>query len=96
MIFYGIGEAARFFASFNDGDVFSIAQFLSTSVTQNGALNKGVAYKIHVPVGADGAYIEKLSPFPKQREFLLDKGQKYRLISRKNNVIELEVVINEQ
>lgn len=83
------------FAGLSKGDEFVIHSFFSTSATPKGALNKGILCKIHIPAGAEGAYIEQLSSFPNQREFLLDKGQKYRVLSRKDDLIELEVVINE-
>lgn len=89
-------DSTDIFAGLSEGDEFIIRSFFSTSATQKGALNKGILCKIHIPQGAVGAYIEKLSSFPNQREFLLDKGQKYRVLSRKDNLIELEVVINEQ
>lgn len=88
-------DSADIFAGLSEGDEFIVHSFFSTSATPNGAFNKGALCKIHVPAGADGAYIEGLSSFPSQREFLLDKGQKYRVLSHKDNAIELEVVINE-
>ena len=48
---------------------------------------------IRVPKGACGAYIETLSAYPKQREFLLDKCCAYKVISVENNAVELEVLI---
>ncbi|MBR6760921.1 MAG: hypothetical protein IKM30_02680 [Oscillospiraceae bacterium] len=39
-----------------------------------------------------GAYIESLSFFPKQREFLLDKNCAYRVVSSGEDFIELEVM----
>ena len=89
-------DCTDIFAGLSEGDEFLIHSFFSTSATPKGALNKGILCKIHVPAGTDGAYIEQLSSFPNQREFLLDKRQKYRVLSRKDNIIELEVVINEQ
>ncbi|MDE7389512.1 MAG: minor capsid protein [Lachnospiraceae bacterium] len=74
------------------GDTFEPKQFFSTSVTQSGALNKKCKIKILVPKGSNGAYIEKLSKYPKQREFLLDKDCKYRVKYNKNNKVILEVL----
>lgn len=49
-------------------------RFLSTSVTQTGALGKKPNVAIIVPSGHTGGYVEKLSNYPKQREFLLPQG----------------------
>ena len=74
------------------GDAFSPGQFFSTSVV--GARSFETAYKIVVYVknGSGAAYIESISHFPKQRDLLIDKDCYYRVISRKENVIELEVL----
>ena len=75
------------------GTVFSLDQFASTSVIKTRALDRKYIMVIRVPEGSTGAYIEKISAFPKQREFLLDKDCKYRLNGRRDNVIYLEVVL---
>ncbi|MBP1572701.1 MAG: hypothetical protein J6A55_02715 [Oscillospiraceae bacterium] len=74
------------------GDVLVPYQFLSTSVTRSGALKGYFEMTIRVKPGTTGAYVESLSHFPKQREFLLDKGCAYRVISIEENSIELEVM----
>ena len=76
-----------------EGTLFDFEQFTSTSVIRSKALNRNYMYIIHVPVGACGAYIEGISAFPKQREFLLDLSCKYRLIKRTGNTVEMEVVL---
>ncbi len=48
---------------------------------------------IHVPQGAQAAYIERLSRYKKQRELLINKDTLYKVISRNGRLIELEVVI---
>lgn len=81
------------FADFNVGDIFIPKQFLSASVTKSGALSGSYKMKIHVKKGAKGAYIESLSKYPRQREFLLDKNCAYRILAKSDNAIELEVII---
>lgn len=73
------------------GAIISFGQFISTYVIKTKALCKRYKMVIRVPKGAKGAYIESLSVFPKQREFLLDKDCYYKLLSIKGENIELEV-----
>ena len=81
------------FTDFNVGDIFIPKQFLSASVTKSGALSGNYKMKIHVKKGAKGAYIESLSKYPRQREFLLDKNCAYRILAKSDNTIELEVIV---
>lgn len=53
-----------------------ISKFLSTSVTKNGVIGKTFNIIIIVPKGTEGSYVESLSKYPKQREFLLNKGSR--------------------
>lgn len=54
----------------------------------------GYKYKleIYVKKGAKAAYIEGISVYRKQRELLLDKDCIYRVVSRKGDVIAIEVI----
>ena len=74
------------------GDIVAPGQFFSTSVIY--ARSFGVGYKIvvYAKKGSNAAYVEALSHFPKQRELLIDKDCFYRVLSRKGNTIELEVL----
>ncbi len=74
------------------GGLFRPKQFFSTSVVENKALEGEIELVIYVKKGSNGAYIEKLSHFRKQRELLLDKDNLYRVLSRKGNIVELEVI----
>ena len=67
-------------------------QFFSTSVIENRSFDSKYKIIIYVKKGSKAAYIEKLSHYTKQRELLLDKDCIYRVLSRKENVIELEVI----
>ena len=57
------------------------------------ALDKKYKVTIYAPKGSKCAYIEKLSKYPKQRELLLDKDSLFKVISKKENEIELQVII---
>lgn len=75
------------------GDIFSFNQFISTSVIERCALRKKFKYVIIIPTGAKGAYIEDVSLFRGQYEFLLDKSCTYKLIAKSGHNIILEVVV---
>ena len=74
------------------GEFFTPKQFISTSARRNGTLTGGYAYKLYVSKGRKAAYIEFLSHFPNQRELLIDKGAFFKVLSRRGNLIELEVI----
>ena len=74
------------------GKVICAEQFISTSVSKNAALQKKVEMVFFVHKDACGAYIESISKYPKQREFLLDKSCKLRVISNQEGRIILEVL----
>lgn len=75
------------------GSEVKIDQFFSTSVIDHHALHKRDTLVIYAPIGTRGAYIEQLSAYPKQREFLLDKGNVYKLIDIEEHRYILEVMI---
>lgn len=81
------------YAGYKPGDIFVESQFISTSVVPGAALNKPYKITIYAPKGCKGAYIEKVSKYPRQREFLLDKNNVFRVISKKESEIELEVIV---
>ena len=64
-----------------------------TKLVQSAALDKAYKVLIYVPKGSCCAYIEKISKYPKQRELLLDKNTIFRVISKKKNSIELQVIV---
>ena len=76
----------------NPGTLFKPKQFFSTSVIESGSFEAKYKVIIYVKKGSSAAYIENLSYFKKQRELLLDKDCIYRILSKKENVIELEVI----
>lgn len=80
------------YEKFSVGDVFIEDQFISTSVSSGAALDKEFKMIIFVPKWTRGAYIERISKYPNQREFLIDKDCKLRVISKLENSIVLEVI----
>ena len=78
---------------FEVNDLVTEGQLISTSVTQGAALNKSYKILIYVPKGSKGAYIERISRYPKQRELLLDKDTIFRVVSKKEKEIELQVIV---
>lgn len=80
------------FAGTKVGTQVSGKQFFSTTVIPSRAVAGECHITIFAPKGTPGAYVEKLSRKPKQREFLIDKDVQYRIKSRKGKNIVLEVV----
>lgn len=80
------------YSGFEVGDIITENQFISTSVVKGAALSKKYEIIIYAPKGSRGAYIEKISKYPKQRELLLDKDVIFRVISKQQNLIELKVI----
>ena len=75
------------------GDIYKPKQFLSSSVSRTGTLNGKYILEILTPKGSKGAYIELLSKYPKQREFLFDKDLVYNILAINGNIITLEAIV---
>jgi hypothetical protein len=75
------------------GTQFKFRQFISTSIIEKGALKKPYKYVIVVPEGAIGAYIDELSAFKGQYEFLLDYECEYKLTAKSGKTVYLEVIV---
>lgn len=80
------------YANYEVGKVFVEEQFISTSIVESAALNKSFKMIFLVPKGSRGAYIESISKYPEQREFLLDKKCKLRIVSKQKDNILVEVI----
>lgn len=80
------------YKDFDIGDILEEDQFISTSVVKSSALSKPYKVTLYVPKGSSCAYIESISKFPKQNELLLDKGCKFKVLSKKEKESELEVI----
>lgn len=74
------------------GDIVAPGQFFSTSVIDARSFGAGYKIVVYAKKGSNAAYVEVLSHFPKQRELLIDKDCFYRVLSKKGNTIELEVL----
>lgn len=74
------------------GEIIVEKQFISTSIVQSAALDKDFSMVFLVPNESKAAYIENISKYPKQREMLLDKGCKLRVLSKQEDSIVLEVI----
>ena len=75
------------------GKIVNLKQFTSTSVIDTKAFDAKVNMIFYAPAGTKGAaYIEPLSKFESQRELLFDKDCWFRVLSNKDNKVELEVL----
>lgn len=74
------------------GDIYEPKQFISTAVSISGVLKGDYFITFLTPKGSKGAYIERLSEYPKQRELLFDKNLKYKIIDINGRKIILEVI----
>jgi hypothetical protein len=86
------GSSVNPVQGFKVGEIVSLGQFISTSVIPEKALSGECKITIYAKRGTCGAYIEKLSEYPKQRELLLDKSCTYRVLLNRENEVELEVL----
>ncbi len=75
------------------GATFTFDQFISTSVVERCALKKRFKYVILIPTGTKGVYIDHISAFKGQYEFLLDYECEYRFIRKEGRVVYLEVIV---
>ena len=75
------------------GDIYEPKQFVSSAVTKSGAISGNYNLIIFAKKGSKGAYIELLSKYPNQREFLFDKNLKYSILDIDGTTITLEVII---
>ena len=75
------------------GDIYEPKQFVSSAVTKSGAISGNYNLIIFAKKGSKGAYIELLSKYPNQREFLFDKNLKYSILDIDGTIITLEVII---
>ena len=75
------------------GDIYEPKQFVSSAVTKSGAISGNYKLIIFAKKGSKGAYIELLSKYPNQREFLFDKNLKYSILDVDGTTITLEVII---
>ncbi len=83
----------NYFADRKVGEIIVPGFFMSSSATPGAAPKNDFLTKIYAPKGSKGAYVELLSKYPNQREFLFDKNNAYRVISNTETLMELEVLV---
>lgn len=88
-------DSKDIYSNYKTGDTFTVKQFISTSATRNGTLKGGFKTTIQIPKGTKGAYIEGLSKYPNQREFLLDKNTEFRILEKTSTSMRVEVIPND-
>lgn len=74
------------------GGIFTNPSFCSTSINKKLAFNKKYSYTIYVPKNSRCAFVYSISKFKWQKELLIDKSTKYRVVSINDDDIELEIV----
>ena len=78
-------------------------QFISTSFDENIAndfmdeVENSKAYKVIVnaPKGTQGLYINGKGAYEDEKEFILNVGQKYKILKFEDGILHLEVMKNE-
>ncbi len=87
------------------GDMFQDGGYGSTTLNQQVALNfaggtervrirtERTMMQIRIPKGAKGAMINKVSGSTGESEFLLPRGQKYRVVKINNKTLEMTVEV---
>lgn len=80
------------------GTTFSDAGYISTSVSSGSSFSRDWVATIHIPKGTPGAYIDSISDFQGEKEFLLASGTKFKVIEARHDInkgrtyLTLEVV----
>lgn len=73
-------DAREYIRKNKDSLIGKIAEdkgFFSTTPNHRGGFDGAIEYIVKVPKGANGAYLEDISNFPGEMEFLLDKGSRF-------------------
>lgn len=66
-------------SAFKKGALWSDEGFMSTAITP-GASWTGLKFKITIPKGTKGAYVDPFSSHVGEKEFIIDKGTKFRIL----------------
>lgn len=62
------------------GSIATDGGFLSTTPYEGGGFTRNVTYRILVPKGSEGVYVDKYSKHSGEQEFLLQSNSKFRVI----------------
>lgn len=93
MVIRGI-KSKELFDKLTPGVLFEDKAFVSTSADPRAeiATDKGMILEIKVPKGSKGIYVEKISDHAYERELLLPRGSKFKVISAGSRRTVLELV----
>lgn len=74
------------------GDLLKTYKSSSISDEIYNALGDGHKITIYAPKKTKGFYIGDYSSHPSEKEFLINRGQKYNILSHKDGVMEVEII----
>lgn len=92
------GTSSLYYDKYKEGEVFILKDFNSTSIDKQISdrvfKDKENPYmlEIRVPKGTKGMYLGRNSANSTEKEFLIDRNTKYKVISKENNYMILEVI----
>lgn len=71
-----------------------LQSYKSTSISENTFEHFGDGHRIiiHAPKNTKGFYIGKHSAFKDEKEFLIHRGQKYKILSNRDGILEVEII----
>lgn len=71
-----------------------LQSYKSTSISEKtfGHFGDGHRIIIHAPENTKGFYIGKHSAFKDEKEFLIHRGQQYKILSNKDGTLEVEII----
>lgn len=93
MVIRGI-KSKELFDKLTPGVIFEDKAFVSTSADPKAeiATDTGMILEIKVPKGSKGIYVEKISDHAYERELLLHRGSKFKVISAGSRRTVLELI----
>lgn len=97
-VYRGVGES-EYLDIIKNGKLYTFSSFKSTSIDTSvteyfsGGKEKGKILIVDVPIGSRGAYLESISIYPEEKEFLLDRNQSFRIISDDEYKLHVEVIV---
>lgn len=71
-----------------------LQSYKSTSISEKTFEHFGDGHRIiiHAPENTKGLYIGEHSAFKDEKEFLIHRGQKYKILSNKDGILEVEII----
>lgn len=74
------------------GDMFQDKGFVSTTIKSTLNWGGGTKLEVRVPKGTKGIYVAPISEFKSEKELLLNRGTKFRIVEKTPDVTIVEVV----